>query len=90
VPDNKLEASFSIEKQPTVATYPWDLENAPLILKTKARRIPSWQLYNDMAGPIPFSVTYHMEAAQEAEEVILVPYGCTQLRIAQFPVVGNR
>ncbi|HEY8917413.1 MAG TPA: beta-L-arabinofuranosidase domain-containing protein, partial [Chitinophaga sp.] len=90
VPDNKLEASFSVEKKNTIAAYPWDLENAPVMLKTKARRIPSWQLYNDMTGPIPFSVTYHMEAVQEAEEVILVPYGCTQLRIAQFPVVGNR
>jgi hypothetical protein len=90
VPDNKLAASFSVEKQNRVAAYPWDLENAPVILKTKARRIPSWQLYNDMAGPLPFSVTYHMETAQEEEDIILVPYGCTQLRIAQFPVVGKR
>jgi hypothetical protein len=28
--------------------------------------------------------------APEEEAIILVPYGCTQARIAQFPVVGNR
>ncbi len=89
VPDNKLDENFLVQKQTTVASYPWNLEAAPVSIKTKAKRIPDWQLYNQMAGPIPYSIAYNLETAKEEEEIILVPYGCTQLRISQFPVVGR-
>lgn len=89
-PAEKLESLFAIQKTGLVANYPWNLQNAPLILKVKAKRIPSWGLYNDMAGPIPYSNIYGIEIGKEEEEVTLVPYGCTRLRISQFPVVGRK
>ncbi|WP_153798080.1 beta-L-arabinofuranosidase domain-containing protein [Foetidibacter luteolus] len=88
VADEKMQQAFSVEKR-SVTSYPWNPENAPLVIKAKARRIPSWQLYNEMAGPIPYSITYGMESAKEEEEVILIPYGCSNLRISQFPVLGR-
>ena len=88
--NNKFEEDYKVEKKESVSNYPWNLENAPIVIKTKARRIPSWQLYNEMAGPIPYSITYQFETAKEEEEIILVPYGCTNLRISQFPVVRKQ
>jgi hypothetical protein len=86
VPDAKVEEAFTVVKKENTASYPWNLDNAPVIIKAKAKRIPSWNLYNQMAGPIPYSITNGLETGKE-EEVILVPYGCSKLRISQFPEV---
>lgn len=88
--DNQLEKAFTLQKKDKVASYPWNLTNAPLQLTVKARRIPNWTLYNDMTGPLPYSVTYNEGTPKEKDEdVTLVPYGCTQLRISQFPIVAK-
>jgi hypothetical protein len=89
VPDEKLAEAFKVVEQGPVTTYPWNPEHAPIQIQTTGRRIPSWQLYNEMAGPIPYSITYRLETGNE-EPIVLIPYGCTNLRISQFPVLGRR
>ncbi len=64
--------------------YFWNLENAPIRIRVKAKELPFWKEYNGMAGPVPFSVR---STGSQEEEVELVPYGCTTLRISEFPVV---
>ena len=88
--DEKLNDNFKIESTGKNTNYPWNLDNAPIQIKTKAKRIPSWKLYNDMAGPIPYSHIYGLESDAKEEEITLVPYGCTTLRISQFPQVGRK
>lgn len=68
-----------------VKGYPWNVENAPIEIKTKGKRMVDWRLYNGSSGPLPFSVQYQAETMPE-EEITLIPYGCTTLRIAEFPI----
>lgn len=89
-PDNKLDEQYKWEVAKPVSAYPWNPENAPMQIKTKARRIPSWGLYNEMAGPVPYSITYQLETEDKEEDIVLIPYGCTNLRISQFPVIPKK
>ncbi len=45
---------MTVDPEKQKETYPWNVENAPVQIKVKAKEIPYWKLYNEMAGPIPF------------------------------------
>jgi len=42
-----------------------------------------------MAGPLPYTYMYGLPVEDETEMIELIPYGCTTLRIAQFPMKGQ-
>jgi hypothetical protein len=73
--------------QDAVDPYPWTLENAPVVLVTTGKEIPDWTLYRGMAGPLPHSLPLKHLEGTVASEIILIPYGCSTLRITEFPVV---
>lgn len=67
-----------------VPDYPWSLETVPVKLVAKGKRLPQWNAYHEGAGPLPPSPA---DSEEPTEEITLVPYGASTLRISEFPVV---
>ncbi len=69
-------------KQTELTGYPWTVSAVPVRLQMIGRRIPRWVEYNHSAGPLPYSPVRSEEADEDLE---LVPYGATRLRVSTFP-----
>jgi hypothetical protein len=62
---------------------PWQ-DDVPIVLKVKAHQVPSWGMNGHNAAPVPVSPV-KVETPERVVE--LIPYGCSRLRIAEFPTL---
>jgi len=83
-----MNEHFIVEKQDVVADNPWNLQNSPVKIITTAKRLDSWKQYGGDHGPIQYSKYWYPQTINAPEEKVeLIPYGCTTLRISEFPVM---
>jgi hypothetical protein len=60
------------------------VDDAPLVLTARGIKIPEWTMKNNSADVPPLSP---VKPVGDPEVITLVPYGCTRLRITEFPVM---
>jgi DUF1680 family protein len=76
-----------VVKSDSTPLQPFQLDQAPIRLFARARRIPSWIAEdNGLVGEVPLSPTLSHEPI---EEIPLIPMGAARLRVSAFPVAGH-
>jgi uncharacterized protein len=79
-------AEIRFEERP-VGDKPFSPEGAGMAATVPGRKVPGWKLSHGWAAePEPVKQT----SRETLEQLTLIPYGCTNIRVTEFPVLADR
>ena len=88
VDPRNLSAEVTVKVAGNLADQPWCEENAPVVLRVPAKRIPGWE------ASIKNSVDSVRESPVKSDEPLetieMIPLGCGHLRMSVLPIVSDR
>jgi hypothetical protein len=84
IDEGRPERSVSFQEH-TLGERPFSPDGAPVSATVKGRKI-NWGLQHGWAGETPISP---VRSEEQEEDVTLIPYGCTNLRVTEFPVFAR-
>ncbi len=80
-----IDSAVRFEERP-VGEQPFSPAGAGVVATVEGRRIPNWKLAHGWAAePVPAV----QESKEPIEQLTLIPYGCTNIRVTEFPRVGG-
>ena len=85
IEERNLSSAVFFEERP-VRECPFSPDGAPVVATVRGRRLPAWGLEKGAAAPPPSSP---VQSVEPEETLTLIPYGCTNLRITEFPTLAK-
>ena len=88
VDEKRPETSVRFEERP-VGEKPFSPEGAGMVARARGRKLPNWKLVRGWAGEVsPADVAWAnpgRDSTEPVEDIELIPYGCTNIRVTEFP-----
>ncbi len=68
----------------SIGDCPFSPDGAPVQARVRGRRLPAWTIEHNAAAPPPPSP---VRSCEPLADLVLIPYGCTNLRVTEFPTL---